>query len=102
MEIFDKIIEIREFDVTYYIRTCIDNEIWCSQWYEVEFDEKLITKMTHLHAKLDKPQLRVLAFDIETTKDPLKFPDSSWDLIMMISYMVDGKGFLITNWEVIS
>jgi len=44
----------------------------------------------------------VLAFDIETTKDPLKFPDSSWDMIMMISYMVDGWGFLITNWEVIS
>lgn len=58
--------------------------------------------MTHLKDKLDKPQLRVLAFDIETTKDPLKFPDSSWDMIMMISYMVDGRGFLITNREIIS
>jgi len=43
-----------------------------------------------------------LAFDIETTKDPLKFPDSTWDMIMMISYMVDGKGFLIVNWEVVA
>lgn len=44
----------------------------------------------------------MLAFDIETTKDPLKFPDSSRDMIMMISYMVDGWGFLITNREIIS
>ena len=33
----------------------------------------------------------VLAFDIETTKLPLKFPDSSMDQIMMISYMIDGQ-----------
>ena len=33
----------------------------------------------------------VLAFDIETTKLPLKFPDSSTDTIMMISYMIDGQ-----------
>lgn len=33
----------------------------------------------------------VLAFDIETTKLPLKFPDSTTDQIMMISYMVDGQ-----------
>lgn len=32
-----------------------------------------------------------LAFDIETTKLPLKFPDSSTDAIMMISYMIDGQ-----------
>lgn len=44
----------------------------------------------------------ILAYDIETTKLPLKFPDSSIDQIMMISYMIDGKGFLITNREIVS
>lgn len=44
----------------------------------------------------------ILAFDIETTKSPLKFPDSSIDCIMMISYMIDGQGFLITNREIVS
>lgn len=44
----------------------------------------------------------MLAFDIETTKLPLKFPDSSIDQIMMISYMIDGQGYLITNREIIS
>ena len=44
----------------------------------------------------------VLAFDIETTKLPLKFPDPASDVIMMVSYMVDGQGYLITNREVVS
>lgn len=44
----------------------------------------------------------VLAFDIETTKLPLKFPDANTDQIMMISYMIDGQGYLITNREIIS
>ncbi|RKP05010.1 hypothetical protein THASP1DRAFT_10612, partial [Thamnocephalis sphaerospora] len=49
-----------------------------------------------------RPEPVVLAFDIETTKLPLKFPDASIDSIMMISYMVDGQGFLITNREIVS
>jgi len=36
----------------------------------------------------------VLAFDIETAKSPLKFPDATIDPIMMISYMIDGQVFL--------
>lgn len=32
-----------------------------------------------------------MAFDIETTKAPLKFPDQQQDQIMMISYMIDGQ-----------
>jgi len=44
----------------------------------------------------------VMAFDIETTKLPLKFPDAAIDQVMMISYMIDGQGFLITNREIVS
>lgn len=40
---------------------------------------------------IDRPDLIVLAFDIETTKLPLKFSDSSIDQIMMISYMIDAQ-----------
>ena len=43
-----------------------------------------------------------MAYDIETTKLPLKFPDAQTDQIMMISYMIDGQGFLITNREIVS
>lgn len=44
----------------------------------------------------------IFAFDIETTKLPLRFPDASFDSIMMISYMIDGQGYLITNREIVS
>lgn len=43
-----------------------------------------------------------MAYDIETSKQPLKFPDPLTDQIMMISYMIDGKGYLITNREIVS
>ena len=33
----------------------------------------------------------VLAYDIETSKSPLKFPDSAIDPKIMISYMIDGQ-----------
>lgn len=97
-----KIYEIREYDVAYHIRTMIDNEIRCSFWYELVFDGPVVKSMKQLPDKLDKADLRIFAFDIETTKDELKFPDSKFDKIMMISYIVDGNGFLITNREVVS
>jgi DNA polymerase epsilon subunit 1 len=37
---------------------------------------------------LHRADPRVLAFDIETTHMPLKFPDARTDQVMMISYMV--------------
>ncbi|GIY31242.1 DNA polymerase epsilon catalytic subunit A [Caerostris extrusa] len=47
---------------------------------------------------LQPAEITVLAYDIETTKLPLKFPDSSFDQIMMISYMIDGN-FTVFNEE---
>lgn len=35
-----------------------------------------------------------MAYDIETTKLPLKFPDPAIDCIMMISYMIDAQVWL--------
>ena len=43
---------------------------------------------SHCHVLQDPV---VLAFDIETTKLPLKFPDAETDQIMMMSYMIDGQ-----------
>ena len=57
----------------------------------------MLEKRTDL---LQRAEVHVCAFDIETTKLPLKFPDAEYDLIMMISYMVDGQGYLIINREV--
>ena len=44
----------------------------------------------------------MFAFDIETSKAPLKFPDATKDAIYMISIMIDGQGVLIINREIVS
>lgn len=62
-------------------------------------DQPIITPRPDI---IERPEPIVLAFDIETTKLPLKFPDATTDQIMMISYMIDGQGFLITNREILS
>jgi DNA polymerase epsilon subunit 1 len=79
----------------------IDSELRVAHWYELQLEGPLLKRHTHLKEKLDKAALRVLAFDIETTKQPLKFPDVKYDQVMMISYIVDGSGFLITNRQIV-
>ena len=58
--------------------------------------------LTHRKDLLARGEVRVCAFDIETTKLPLKFPDAEFDQVFMISYMLDGQGYLIINREVVS
>ena len=71
------------------------------KWYEVEAKHGT-TSVRLLEERLSRADPVVMAYDIETTKLPLKFPDASIDQIMMISYMIDGQGFLITNREIVS
>lgn len=89
--------DIREYDVPYHVRVSIDKDIRVGKWYKV-CSEGLIEN-TEKVAFADPV---VLAFDIETTKAPLKFPVAEVDQVMMISYMIDGEGYLITNREIIS
>lgn len=78
-----------------------NSDIRCGQWYDVSVSSAgtTVEKRTDL---LQRAEVHVCAFDIETTKLPLKFPDAEYDSIMMISYMVDGQGYLIINREVTS
>ncbi|KAI0266369.1 DUF1744-domain-containing protein [Gloeopeniophorella convolvens] len=97
----DGIIDIREYDVPYYLRVAMDNEIRVGLWYTIAFDAGQPT-LTQLTERVKRPDPVVMAYDIETTKAPLKFPDQAIDQVMMISYMVDGQGYLITNREIVS
>ena len=78
-QFISKILDIREYDVAYHVRCMVDHEIRCSFWYDVDLDGSILKKITHLPEKLDKAPLRIFAFDIETTKADLKFPDSKFD-----------------------
>lgn len=82
----------REYDVPYHVRVSIDIKIFVSAWYTIKSNgSNELPTITKREDLIDRPDTVVLAFDIETTKLPLKFPDSSIDQIMMISYMVDGQ-----------
>lgn len=83
----------REYDVPYHVRVSIDRKIFVGLWYSVKLVvgqsySPVIERRTDL---IESPDTIVLAFDIETTKLPLKFPDASIDQVMMISYMIDGQ-----------
>ena len=99
----DLLVDLREHDMPLHVRVSIDKSIFVGSWYDVvckgNSEEASIVKREDL---IERPDCIVLAFDIETTKLPLKFPDSAVDQIMMISYMIDGQGYLICNREIIS
>ncbi|KAH6905769.1 DNA polymerase epsilon catalytic subunit A [Coprinopsis sp. MPI-PUGE-AT-0042] len=94
------IIDIREYDVPYYLRAAIDNEIRVGLCYAITFTagQPLFSQIVERVKRADPV---VMAYDIETTNAPLKFPDQAIDQVMMISYMVDGQGYLITNREIV-
>ncbi|TYK05646.1 DNA polymerase epsilon catalytic subunit A-like [Cucumis melo var. makuwa] len=92
------IVDLREYDVPYHVRFAIDHDLRCGQWYDVSVSSTGIT-LEKRKDLLQRAEVRICAFDIETTKLPLKFPDAEYDMIMMISYMFDGQGHLIINRE---
>eukprot|EP00112_Aurelia_sp_Birch-Aquarium-sp1_P000107 Seg1008.10 transcript_id=Seg1008.10/GoldUCD/mRNA.D3Y31 product="DNA polymerase epsilon catalytic subunit A" protein_id=Seg1008.10/GoldUCD/D3Y31 len=98
----ENIIDIREYDVPYHVRVSIDLKINVGHWYDVKVKSVTYVDIKQRTDLLHRPDPVVCAFDIETTKPPLKFPDSANDSIMMISYMIDAQGYLITNREIVS
>ncbi|KAL3923554.1 MAG: hypothetical protein SGILL_001593, partial [Bacillariaceae sp.] len=108
---WNNIQELREYDVPYVARVCMDKDIRAGSWYTVTLEE--VDDASPPHPTLSDPDIetkanpRVLAFDIECSKAPLKFPNADVDEIYMISYMCsDGKGtpqgFLICSRSIVS
>ena len=92
-------VELGEISLIRVILIVLDIRI--GKWYTVEAKHG-VTNLTCIEERIQRADPVVLAYDIETTKLPLKFPDAVIDQIMMISYMIDGQGFLITNREIVS
>ncbi|CAO3674258.1 unnamed protein product [Rhizopus stolonifer] len=101
-EALENLTDIREHDIPFHIRMAIDLDIRVGLWYIVKAHDDNTIEITLRKDLVHRPDPVVLAFDIETTKLPLKFPDVEIDQIMMISYMIDGWGYLITNREIVS
>ena len=101
----------------YHVRVAIDCKVNVGHWYHVrgrgsEPPEIRLVKdepdrpvsliaasqadlspcdISFLRSPIPMQEPVVLAYDIETTKLPLKFPDPASDSVMMISYMIDGQ-----------
>jgi hypothetical protein len=99
----ESILDIFEYDVSPISRAMISQNIHVGLWYSVRVNSKSNVVLSFLPEIVERPQPVVLAFDIETTKAPLKFPDAkTGDQIMMISWMIDEKGYLGVNREVVA
>eukprot|EP00529_Nitzschia_sp_RCC80_P002741 CAMPEP_0113444100 /NCGR_PEP_ID=MMETSP0014_2-20120614/2493_1 /TAXON_ID=2857 /ORGANISM="Nitzschia sp." /LENGTH=1934 /DNA_ID=CAMNT_0000335103 /DNA_START=203 /DNA_END=6003 /DNA_ORIENTATION=- /assembly_acc=CAM_ASM_000159 len=104
--------ELREYDVPYVVRVSMDLNIRAGSWYTVTLehvdDDGSPPRPVLSDADIEtKGHPRVLAFDIECSKAPLKFPNADVDEIYMISYMCsDGKGtpqgYLVTARSIVS
>ena len=95
------ITDIREYDVPYLARVCIDLNIRVGCWYDVTSESGTI-KVTRQEHILTPSNPKVFAFDIECSKAPLKFPNAEVDAIYMISIMIDGNGILIINRDIVT
>ena len=94
--------DIREYDVKYGVRVAIDCGVYVGLWYDITVTHG-VTKVERCDDSKYAPAMpKICAFDIETTKAPLKFPQPEFDQIYMISYMIDNRGYLIVNREIVS
>ncbi|EJW05242.1 hypothetical protein EDEG_00707 [Edhazardia aedis USNM 41457] len=94
------LIDIAEFDIPYEIDFLSTNNIRIGKYYFISKND--VDIYISESSQILPPKLVVLAFDIEVTKDPLKFPCAEKDEIVMISFVVNGEGFLLTNREFVS
>jgi len=95
------LVDLREYDVPYLVRVCMDLNIRTGAWYTVTPNAHDIGVSVTDQDVEKKADPTFLAFDIECTKAPLKFPDANVDTIFMISYMVNGQGYLIISRDVV-
>lgn len=70
----DWVQDIREYDVKYYMRVAIDLKVFCGSWYKVLVEESVVSVERYEDSAYPPAMPRVVAFDIETTKAPLRFP----------------------------
>ncbi|EPR78048.1 DNA polymerase epsilon, partial [Spraguea lophii 42_110] len=87
---------ILEYDIAYEILLPLELNVRVGKWYHIK------NNIFHESSKIEFPKLKIMAFDIETTKSPLKFPTPEKDQIMMISLSFGDEGLLITNRNVVS
>lgn len=91
---------IGEYDIPVEVSVANNLGIRAGKWYSFHYTgERYVIERSD---RIISPDLRILAFDIETSKKPLKFPNPENDEIMMISIKTESGGELIVNRKLVS
>ncbi|KAI5172524.1 DNA polymerase epsilon subunit 1 [Nematocida sp. LUAm3] len=92
------ILGVHEYDFPLTVQIGIFLGINAGKWYVVGGSEECIIRESE---RIVPPEIKILSYDIETTKDPFKFPNSERDQVMMVSIMTTEGGWLLVNREVV-
>ena len=74
----DAVLDMREHDVPYHMRFQIDTGVRCGYWYDVRAAHGRMG-LSWREDLVQRAEPRICAFDIETTKLPLQFPNAEFD-----------------------
>ncbi|MFW9906100.1 MAG: 3'-5' exonuclease, partial [Candidatus Thorarchaeota archaeon] len=88
--------EWREADVLFHHRCAIDHDVRVGAWFLAEINRGEILNLSPL-ADRTPPQLKILAFDIETDFEQTRDPNPNKDQISMISMFTGKENKLIIN-----
>ncbi|KAK6090615.1 hypothetical protein P3W45_000338 [Vairimorpha bombi] len=100
IDVKSQILDVHEYDIPYEISLANTYNMRAGSWHIFSYNgEEYTIEKSDL---IGMPEFRVFAFDIETMKKPLRFPDSRYDQIMMISIKTESSNILITNRSVVS
>ncbi len=99
-EALNGVIEWREADVLFHHRTAIDHNLRVGYWYQAEIRGGEIQSIYHINNKAP-PQLKILAFDIETAFETTREPNPNRDEISMISLFTGDRNYLLVNSSVV-
>ncbi|MHA2239946.1 MAG: 3'-5' exonuclease, partial [Candidatus Hodarchaeales archaeon] len=91
---------VREADVLYIHRVAIDHNVRVGRWYNADIIGGEITKLDMLTEKAP-PELKILAYDIETVFDLTREPNPNRDAISMISLFTGDTNYLLINDQVV-
>ncbi len=94
------VIEWREADVLFHHRCAIDHSVRVGAWYQADIRGNEIQSIKPIRNKAP-PNLKILAYDIETVFEQTRDPNPNRDEISMICMFTGEKNTLLVNSNVV-
>lgn len=59
-DLLDLVLDMREYDIPYHTRVCIDKDIRVAKWYNITYKDHYIDTIVALEEQRVKPELHIL------------------------------------------